>query len=95
MIGRNQRHSDTHKHLTYLRNCDNNGVEPFWFHFDCHEKIVTVHNRVDGVIHGDEEESTGRCGHIGMPAIEKDRDVMIPVEEDKFFLVDNYEECVD
>jgi len=81
--------------LTELQHRDENGVEPFGSAFDGHEKVVPVHDGMDAVIHHNEEESAGRGGDVGMPAVEKDGDVMIPMKKNEGLFVNDDEECVE
>lgn len=82
IIKRHNRHGNTNKHLRELEERNKDGVEPFGTAFDRHQKVVTVHHRVDGVVHNHEEETGWTGGYVGMPAVEQYGDVMVPMEED-------------
>lgn len=49
---------------------------------------------MDTIVHSDKEQTCRRLGDICMPAIQKHRDVMVPVQENKRLLVDHNEECI-
>jgi hypothetical protein len=46
------------------------------------------------IIHGTEKDSGGTGRYVRMPAVEKDRHVMVPMEKNEFFLVHNNKEGV-
>ena len=88
-------HTHAHDHLRNLRRRDYHGWQPLGFNVTRHEAVIEVHNGVDAVIHHD-KENTGRTGgDIGMPAVQQDGNVMVPVQENQFFLVDNDKKGVD
>lgn len=70
---------DAHDHLRYLHSRDNHGIEPTGSGSDGHEKVVSVHGGVDGVVHDDKENSRRGFGDVTVPAVEEDRNVMVPV----------------
>ena len=45
------RHPHTNEHLTELHKRDDHWVEPLRTHFDTHEEVVSVHHRMNRVIH--------------------------------------------
>ena len=49
---------------------------------------------MDGVVHADEEDAGWGGGDVGMPAVEEDGNVMVPVQEDERLLVDDDEEGI-
>jgi hypothetical protein len=49
---------------------------------------------MDAVVHDDEKDPRRRCCYVRMPTVEKYGDVVIPVQEDKWLLVDDDKECV-
>ena len=87
-------HGHTDNHLRNLERCDVHWIEPLGSELDGHEEIVEVHAGMDGVVHDDEKDSRWACRHVRMPAVQKDRDVMIPVKEDELLFVDDNEERV-
>jgi hypothetical protein len=47
------------------------------------------------VVHDNKENSRWGCSHIGMPTVEQNCDVMVPVEKNERLLVDYNKEGVD
>ncbi len=47
------------------------------------------------VIHHDEKQPTGGCGHVGMPAIQEDSNMVVPMKENKGLFMNNNEECIE
>ena len=87
------RHTDDHLRDLCHRNPDR--VEPLRSELHRHQEIVTIHDCMDGVVHHNKEDSRWRCRHVRMPAVQKDGDVMVPVEEDQRLLVNNNKERID
>jgi hypothetical protein len=50
---------------------------------------------MDTIIHDPKNESRGRIGHVRMPTIQEDRDVMIPMQENERFLVNDDEKRIE
>jgi hypothetical protein len=46
------------------------------------------------VIHDHKEDSRRRGCHVRMPAVEKDSDMMVPVQKDERLFVNDNEECI-
>ena len=46
---------------------------------DLHQKVVRIHDRVYGVVHGDKVQA-GVAGRVREPCVEKHRHVVVPVE---------------
>jgi hypothetical protein len=69
-------------------------IEPLGLEFDGHQKVVKVHDGMDSKVHGDKKEPSRGLGHICMPAIQQDRNVVIPVQENERFLVNDNKESV-
>ena len=44
---------------------------------------------MDRVVHDDKKDTVRRSGHIGMPAVQQDGNVVVPVQENEFFLVND------
>ena len=59
VIPRHDRDRHADEHLAQLHERDDDGVEPARELLDCHEEVVSVHDRVHGVIHHDEEYARG------------------------------------
>mmetsp|Transcript_11181 Transcript_11181/g.20250 ORF Transcript_11181/g.20250 Transcript_11181/m.20250 type:complete len:275 (-) Transcript_11181:80-904(-) len=76
-------YGDSDDHLHDLGDGDEEGVHPLGLHADGHQKVVAVHDGVDGVVHADEEEAGGGLEGVGVPAEEEDGHVVVPVEEDQ------------
>ena len=72
-----------------LKRCDNHGVQPLGAHFGGHEKVVKVHAGMNRIVYRDEKDTGGRHGHVRMPAVEQDRNVMIPMQENEGLLVND------
>jgi hypothetical protein len=49
---------------------------------------------MDTVIHGHKEQTSRGLGNVCVPAVNQNRNVMVPVQEDKWFLMDDDEECI-
>ena len=54
-----------------------------------HETIVKIHDCVDAIIHHDKENARWTRGDIGMPAIQQDGNVVVPMQKDQLFLVND------
>ena len=80
---------DATKHLRNLHHGNNLGIKPFRADSERHQTIITVHGGVDRVVHGDKKDTVRRGGDIGMPAVQQDGNVMVPVQENEFFLVND------
>jgi uncharacterized Zn finger protein (UPF0148 family) len=50
---------------------------------------------VYGVVHGDEEYAVRGCSDVGVPAVEQDGNVMVPVQKDEFLFVNENEKSVE
>ena len=88
------RNGDSDNHLRDLRNRNVHRLEGLGLAIDRHQEVVKVHNRMHSVIH-DTKDQADRClGDVGSPAIQQHGDVMVPVQEYEFFLVDHNEERV-
>ena len=72
-------HTNSNEHLTKLHECHKDGVEPLGTPLHCHQKVVSVHDCMNRVVHDDEEKTTGAGGCVGMPAVEDDSDMMVPM----------------
>lgn len=72
-------HTNSNEHLAKLHERDKDGVEPLRTPLHRHQKVVSIHDRVNRVVHNDEEKSTGAGGDVGMPAVKEDSDVMVPM----------------
>lgn len=77
-----------------LKNRNDNRIEPLGAHLHGHQKVVTVHGGVDAVVHDDKENSGGGRCHIGMVAVEEDRNVVVPVQKDEGLFVHDNEKGV-
>ena len=85
---------DTHDHLRNLKASNDNWIEPLRTELHGHQKVVAVHGCMDTVVHDHKENSWRGCCHIRMPAIKQDSNVVIPVKENKRFLVNDNEESI-
>ena len=85
----NGRDNDADDHLTQLEDGNVHGLECFGFAINGHEKVVTVHDGMDGVVHDAKYEGLGGPDNIRVPAVEEDRYVMVPMEENEWFLVND------
>lgn len=84
---RHRRDGDPHHHLTDLQQGNVHGPKGFRFDARRHEEIVKIHDAVHQIVHDAENESLRGADNVGMPAIEEDRNVMVPMEKDEGFLV--------
>jgi len=78
-------------HLCYLHKGNPHGIEPLGLHFHCHEEVVSIHDSMDGKIHGSHVNTNGRGVGVSVPSVQKYSDVMVPVQEQDLLLV-NYQE---
>lgn len=86
LIGRiivesSQSNCDTNYHLGNLKCSDDHRIQPLWAHSDCHQKIIKVHACMYRVVHHHKEDARWGSCNIRMPAIEQDRDMMIPMKK--------------
>lgn len=49
----------TNDHLTDLGYGNEHGIQPSRLHRNSHEKIVTIHHGMNGVVHNHEEKTVG------------------------------------
>jgi hypothetical protein len=75
-----QGNGDAHHHLRDLGDGNDHGVQPLGLTADRHQKVVQVHDGMDGIVHHHEEDSWGARGNVRVPAIQQDGDVMVPAE---------------
>ena len=94
IIESSQRTSDADDHLRDLENGNDHWIEPLGAELHGHQKVVSIHGSVHTVVHDHEEDSGRRGCHVGMPAVKKDRDVMVPVQKDERLFVNDNKECV-
>ena len=83
---------DPHHHLGYLQRRHQDG--PGRTDLDRHEEIVKVHDGMNPVVHHTEIQPTGRLGHVRMPTIQQNRNVMVPMQKDQLFLVNHNKERI-
>jgi hypothetical protein len=81
-------------HLCYLHKGNPHGVEPLGFAFDGHQKVISVHDGMDRVVHGGHVNSNGRGMGESVPGVEKHSNVMVPMQEQDFLFVDNEEKGI-
>ena len=84
-------HPDNH-----LRNLQNGNKHGRLARFDMngHQKVVEVHEMVDGVIHHDKENPRRRLGHVAVPTVKQDGNMVVPVQENQGFLVNDNEQGI-
>lgn len=46
------------------------------------------------IVHHHKEDARRRFGDVRMPAVEQDRNMMVPMQEDEGLLVNDDEECI-
>lgn len=69
----------SHNHLSQLSCCDAH-CNPAWHpEFEGLEGVVAVHGTVDKVVHADEPAGGGNVVRIGVPGVEEDSDMVVPV----------------
>ena len=90
-----QSYSNPDDHLRDLEDCDHNGVEPLGAHLNGHQEIVAIHRCVNTVIHDDKKDPGRRRRHVGMIAIQENRDVVVPVQKNEGLFVHDNEKSVD
>jgi hypothetical protein len=86
--------SHTHNHLRNLKAGNNHGIEPLRLQAHGCEKVVSVHAGMYRVVHSNKENTRGRLGCIRMPAVEENGNVVIPVQKDEGFLVNDNEKGI-
>ena len=74
---------------SYLR------IEPFWFAFDRHQKVVKVHDAVNTKIDSTKDDPHWLLIDPTVPTEQEDSDMMVPMKEHELFLVNHNEECVE
>lgn len=96
-----QCHGHAHGHLADLKGGNEDGIE-FQRVFQKvfapghgHDAVIAVHARVDGVIHHDKENAGRRFGRVRVPAVEQDCHVMVPVQKEERFLVNDNKEGIE
>ena len=94
LVGENGDHAASN-HLCYLHKGDPHGVEPLGLHFHGHKKVVSVHDGVDREVHRGHVDANGRRVGVTVPSVQKDRDVMVPVQKQDFLLVNDEEKGID
>jgi hypothetical protein len=85
-------HADDH--LRNLKAGDNHGIEPLGLPAHGCEKVVSVHAGVYRVVHSDKENTRRWFGRVRMPAVEENGNVMIPVQKDEGFLMNDNEKGI-
>jgi hypothetical protein len=81
-------------HLRDLGYGNPDAVEPFGLALDGHQEVIKVHEGVNSKVHGDKEQTSRGLGDICMPAIQQNRNVVVPVQEDERLFVNDNEKCV-
>lgn len=89
-----QSDGNTTNHLQDLTRGNKHRVEPTRLWLYCDQEIVEIHARMNGIIHDDKKETRRRHGHVRMPAVQQDSDVVIPVQEDEGLFVNDNKECI-
>lgn len=74
---------DAEDHLGDLEGGDEHGDMLGEAQVERAQRVVGIHESVNGVVHPDEPASTGGVVLVSVPGVHEDSDVMIPVEEDK------------
>lgn len=49
---------------------------------------------MNSIIHDDKKEARWRHGHVRMPAVQQNGDVVVPVQEDEWLFVNDDEERI-
>jgi hypothetical protein len=75
------RDTNTDNHLRNLSYRNDHSIHPLWFQLDSHEKVIAIHDTMDGIIHGGKVNARGRLCDIGMPAIQENGNVMVPMKK--------------
>ena len=70
-------------------------VEPLGFALDGHQKVIKIHDCVDGEVHGAKDNARGCLGNVAVPAIRQHRNVVVPVQQDEWLFVNEDEIGVD
>lgn len=83
-----------HHHLEELGSGDAHG-DPAWHaEFQGLEGVVAVHDTVHQVVHADEPAGSGDVVGVGVPGVQENGHVMVPVEEDEGLFPQHDEHCV-
>lgn len=71
-----------HDHLRQLQHRDRHRQHLRRVLAHAHQRVVRVHYTMDAVVHHDEPTSRGRVFREGIPGVQQDGDVVVPVQED-------------
>jgi hypothetical protein len=88
-------HTGADKHLNDLRRGDDESGERLGQALKRLQAVVSIHDGVHSVVHGDEVKARAGERAVGVPAEEENGHVVVPVEEDQGLLAENDEERVD
>lgn len=85
---------DTGDHLKNLGSCDANWDKLGGFVAGCPDSVVTVHDSVNHVVDRAEPSTSCNGVSVAVPAVDKNSDVMIPVEEYQSLFSQHHKDCV-
>lgn len=81
-------------HLSQLKRGDNHGDEAWWMEFESAQSVISVHQRVNTIIHNHEPASWRGIFGVGEPTVHQHRDVVVPVQEDERLFAQHNEDRV-